>query len=300
MPQYALSDKTQQIRDRLRLYWRLTRFHRPIGIWLLLWPMLWALWIAGAGHPTPLVAVVFIVGAVLMRAAGCAINDYADRDFDPLVQRTRERPIATGQVSPAEAVWVFVVLALLSFALVLLMNRLTIELSVVGALLAASYPFMKRYTHWPQFYLGMAFGWAVPMAFAAQTGALPPVAWTLFAAAVVWAIAYDTLYAMVDREDDRAIGVKSTAILFGRYDRLMVAVAHGIVLLLLVFAGIQAKRTGLYFLGLMVATGFAAYQQWLARNREPARCFRAFLNNHWFGLAVFLGLALDYLYAAFA
>ncbi len=287
---------TRLLRDRLYQYWLLTRFHRPIGIFLLLWPLLWALWIAGEGHPNPTVLVVFVLGTALMRAAGCAINDYADRDFDPFVRRTQDRPLATGQVSPTEALWVFVVLALLSFLLVLLMNVFTIALSVVGGLLAASYPFMKRYTHLPQFYLGVSFGWAVPMAFAAQTNTLPPVAWTIFAATVVWAVAYDTLYAMVDREDDQRIGVKSTAILFGRYERLAVGIAHTIVLILLAYAGLQAGRGGLYFLSLVAAAGFAIYQQWLARERDPIRCFEAFLNNHWFGLVVFFGLILDYLH----
>jgi len=281
--------------DRLHQYWILTRFHRPIGIFLLLWPTLWALWIAGQGHPTSLVVLVFVVGTVLMRAAGCAINDYADRNFDPFVHRTQDRPVASGRVSSREAVGIFVVLALISFGLVLLMNSLTIKLSVVGGLLAASYPFTKRYTHLPQFYLGVAFGWVVPMAFAAQTGTIPPITWTIFAATVLWAVAYDTLYAMVDREDDLKIGVKSTAILFGRYDRLAVGIAHAMMLLLLVEAGIQSERGGVYFLSLILAAGFAIYQQWLAKDREPARCFRAFLNNHWFGLTIFLGLILDYL-----
>ncbi len=283
------------LRERLYQYWLLTRFHRPIGILLVLWPMMWALWIAGNGKPTTLVVIVFVVGAALMRAAGCAINDYADRDFDPQVRRTQKRPIATGKVSPTEAVSVFAVLALVSFGLVLLMNRFTIELSLVGAFLAASYPFMKRFTHLPQFYLGVAFGWAVPMAFAAELNTIPPVAWTIFVAAVIWAVAYDTLYAMVDREDDEKIGVKSTAILFGRYDLLAVAIAHSMVLLLMAGVGVETQRGYLYFAGLLVAAGLAVYQQWLARRREPAACFRAFLNNHWFGFAVFSGLALDYL-----
>ncbi|CAK0750653.1 4-hydroxybenzoate octaprenyltransferase [Gammaproteobacteria bacterium] len=290
----SFSTVTRLARDRLYQYWLLTRFHRPIGIFLLLWPMLWALWIAGEGQPRPFIVMVFVLGTALMRAAGCAINDYADRDFDPFVRRTRERPLASGRVSPKEALGVFMVLSLLSFLLVLSMNALTIKLSVVGALLAASYPFMKRYTHLPQFYLGVAFGWAVPMAFAAQTGALPPVAWIIFAATVLWAVAYDTLYAMVDREDDLKIGVKSTAILFGRYDRLAVGIAQGAVLFLLMVTGFEAERGIVYFLGLITAAGFFVHQQWLARNRDPSLCFRAFLNNHWFGLAIFIGLVLDY------
>lgn len=286
--------KVYWLRERFYQYWLLTRFHRPIGIFLLLWPTLWALWIAGRGYPSPLVLMVFVLGTAWMRAAGCAMNDYADRNFDPFVRRTQERPLAAGRVTPQEALGIFMVLSLLSFGLVLLMNLLTIKLSVVGVLLAASYPFTKRYTHLPQFYLGVAFGWAVPMAFAAQTNTLPPVAWILFAATVSWAVAYDTLYAMVDREDDLKIGVKSTAILFGHYDRLAVGIAHGIVLLLLIVVGLQTERGMVFFLGLSVATGFAIYQQWLARNREPLPCFQAFLNNHWFGFVIFLGLAIDY------
>jgi len=283
-------DKLIFIRERLYQYWLLTRFHRPIGILLLLWPTLWALWIAGNCHPDPFIVTIFVLGTGLMRAAGCAINDYADRDFDPLVRRTQDRPLAAGHIYPQEALGVFSVLALISFGLVLMLNRLTIQLSVIGALLAASYPFMKRYTYLPQFYLGFAFGWAVPMAFAAQTGTVPLIAWIIFAATVIWAVAYDTLYAMVDREDDLKIGVKSTAILFGRYDRFAVGVAHGMVLLLLIYVGIQTNRGSVYFFSLAGAAGLAIYQQWLIRSRDTEKCFRAFLNNNWFGLIIFLGI----------
>jgi 4-hydroxybenzoate polyprenyltransferase len=271
------------------------RLDRPIGILLLLWPVLWALWIAAAGKPTLLVFVVFVVGTVLMRSAGCAINDYADRDFDPHVERTRDRPLATGRVSPREALVLSAVLALSAFALVLSMNRLTILLSFVGAALAASYPFMKRYTQLPQFYLGATFGWGVPMAFAAQTGHIPADAWILFGATLCWAVAYDTAYAMVDRDDDLRIGVKSTAILFGSADRLMIGLFHALTLTLLVWAGARAGLGLTYYIGLLLAAGLAGRQQWLMRTRTRDGCFRAFLENNRFGAVIFAGLALDYL-----
>jgi len=280
---------------RLRDYALLMRLHRPIGTLLLGWPTLWALWIAGQGRPDWRVLLVFVLGVLLMRSAGCVINDYADRDFDPHVERTRDRPIAAGRVSPREALVLFAVLCLVAFALVLTLNRLTIALSVVGAFLAATYPFLKRYTHLPQFYLGMAFGWGIPMAFAALTGGVPPVAWVLFAANIAWAVAYDTAYAMVDRDDDLKAGVKSTAILFGRYDRLMVGVHHALTLGLLAATGFMAGRGLLYDAGLAAAAAFAVYQQYLLRDRSRDGCFRAFLNNNWFGAAVFAGLVLDYL-----
>ena len=279
---------------RLRDYARLMRLDRPIGILLLLWPVLWALWIAAAGKPALPVFIVFVAGVVLMRSAGCVINDYADREFDPQVERTRNRPLAAGRVSPREALVLFVVLALSAFVLVLFMNRLTILLSFVGAALAASYPFMKRWTHLPQFYLGAAFGWGVPMAFAAQTGSVPVDAWILFGATLCWAVAYDTAYAMVDRDDDIRIGVKSTAILFGRADRLMVGLFHALTLTLLVWAGARAGLDLTYYIGLLLAAGLAGWQQWLMRTRSRDGCFRAFLNNNRFGAVVFAGLALDY------
>ena len=283
------------MKERLRQYAYLMRLHKPIGIFLLLWPTLWALWIAGEGYPDPLVVFVFVSGVVLMRSAGCVINDYADRDFDPHVARTRERPIAAGRVTPREALVLFAVLCLAAFALVLLMNSLTVWMSLGGGLLAATYPFMKRYTHLPQVYLGAAFGWAVPMAFAAQTGELPKVAWLLFVATVLWATAYDTMYGMVDREDDLKIGVKSTAILFGEADRVIIAVIQGVLLIALVLAGQSAGLGGYYYFGLLLALGLVFYQQYLIREREPAACFKAFLNNNWFGAAVFGGILLDYL-----
>ena len=276
-------------------YARLMRLHRPIGIFLLLWPVLWALWIASAGKPALLVLLVFVSGVVLMRSAGCVINDYADRKFDPQVERTRARPIAAGRVSPREALVLFAVLALIAFALVLSMNRLTILLSFIGAALAVSYPFMKRWTHLPQFYLGAAFGWGVPMAYAAQTGGVPVEAWILFAATLCWAVAYDTVYAMIDREDDIRIGVKSTAILFGSADRFMVALFHAVTLMLLVWTGVRAGLGLTYYIGLLLAAALAGRQQWLIRTRARDACLRAFLDNNRFGAVIFTALALDYL-----
>ncbi len=280
---------------KLRDYAQLMRLHRPIGILLLLWPTLWALWIAGQGRPDLHVFVVFVLGVVLMRSAGCVINDYADRDFDPHVARTRDRPVAAGRVSPREALTLFAVLCLIAFALVLTLNRLTILLSFAGAFLAATYPFLKRYSHLPQFYLGMAFGWGIPMAFAAQTGGVPGLAWILFAANIFWAVAYDTAYAMVDREDDLKVGVKSTAILFGRHDRAMVLLFHIMTIALLAWVGALAGLGLGYYAGLTTALGFALYQQRLMRHRDRDGCFRAFLNNNWFGAAVFAGLAFDFM-----
>ena len=283
--------------DRLYQYWYLMRFNRPVGIFLLLWPALWALWIAGAGHPKPVVTVVIIAGVFIMRSAGCVINDYADRQFDPLVSRTRDRPIAAGRVTAKEALILFVALCLAAFALVLLLNRMTILLSVVGAFLAASYPFMKRYTHFPQIYLGVAFGWAVPMVFAAQTESLPKTAWLLYIATIFWALAYDTMYAMVDREEDLQIGVKSTAILFGDLDRIFIAVIQIFVLLTLFTVGTQESLGWPFYLGLLTAAGLAIYQQILIFRQSREGCFRAFLNNNWFGAVIFLGIFIHYMLA---
>ena len=279
---------------RWLLYARLMRLDKPIGILLLLWPTLWALWIAGAGHPRPWVVAVFVLGVVLMRSAGCVINDFADRDFDRHVRRTASRPITAGQVSPREALVLFGVLSLLALALVLTLDRLTVQLSLVGAFLAASYPFTKRFTHLPQAYLGVAFGWAIPMAFAAQTGAVDPRSWWLFAAVVLWALIYDTMYAMVDRDDDLKIGIKSSAILFGRYDRLIIGLLQLAMLAVLLVVG-RLFGLGLwYHLGLAVAAGLMLYHQWLIRDRDRERCFKAFLHNQWIGVAIFAGLVLDY------
>ena len=283
--------------ERLRQYALLMRLDRPIGSLLLLWPALWALWLAGEGHPRILVVVVFVMGVVLMRSAGCVINDYADRHVDPHVARTRSRPIAAGKVTTREALILFVVLCLTAFALVLLMNRLTILMSFGGAVLAAVYPFTKRYTHLPQVVLGMAFGWAVPMAYAAQTGAVPPVAWLLFIATVLWDTAYDTMYAMVDRPDDLRIGVKSTAILFGEADRHLIALIQGLFFVVMIMIGRQMQLGVYYYAGLVTAMGLAVYQLSLIRRRDPGECFKAFLNNNWFGMAIFTGIVVHYLTA---
>jgi 4-hydroxybenzoate polyprenyltransferase len=275
-------------------YWRLARFDKPIGTLILLYPALWALWIASDGRPNFLVLTVISLGVIVMRAAGCVINDYADRNFDPHVERTKQRPIAAGNITPKAALIFFTVLCLLAFGLVLFLNRFTVLLSFVGAFLAASYPFMKRYTHLPQAYLGVAFGWAVPMSFAAQLNEIPVVAWVLYLAVILWALVYDTMYAMVDKDDDLKIGVKSTAILFGDYDRHIIGALQLVILLLLVLVGTMQSLGGFYYLGLIVAAGFSIYQQKLIVHREKSACFKAFLNNNWFGLVVFIGLVLDY------
>ncbi len=276
-------------------YVRLMRLDRPIGNFLLMWPMLWALWIAAEGMPAPKILAVFLLGMLLMRAAGCVINDFADRNFDGHVKRTKDRPLARGEIPPRNALILFVALCLLAFGLVLLLNRLTVYMSFVAVVLAASYPFMKRYTHLPQVVLGAAFGWAVPMAFTAITESTPPVAWLIFIAAVVWAVIYDTQYAMVDRDDDLKIGVKSTAILFGDADRLIIGVLQVLMLICLVLIGLRAELSGLYYVSLVAAAGMFAYQQHLIRDRSREGCFRAFLNNNYLGGAIFLGVFLHYL-----
>jgi 4-hydroxybenzoate polyprenyltransferase len=282
------------LKQRLYQYSLLIRMDKPIGTLLLLWPTLWALWVAGAGHPDARVVVIFILGVFLMRSAGCVINDFADRDIDPHVKRTMNRPLAAKKVSAKEALGLFVVLCLAALGLVLTMNELTVLLAFPGAVLAATYPFMKRLTYLPQVHLGVAFGWAVPMAFAAQTGNVPALAWLMLVAVVLWAVAYDTMYAMVDREDDLYVGVKSTAILLGELDRPIVAVLHTSVILVLGIVGQQAEMTLWYYGGLGIAALLAIYQLLLIRNREPERCFRAFLNNNWVGAAIFGGIFVDY------
>ncbi|MDR9432642.1 MAG: 4-hydroxybenzoate octaprenyltransferase [Spiribacter sp.] len=281
-------------RARLGLYAQLARLNRPIGNFLLLWPTLWALWLAAEGWPNFGVLVIFILGVLIMRAAGCVINDYADRDFDRHVKRTRERPLTTGAVSEREALTLFILLCLIAFALVLLLNPLTIMLSVVGVALAASYPFMKRHTYLPQVHLGAAFGWAAPMAFAAQTGEVAPLAWLVFAAAIVWASIYDTQYAMVDRDDDIRIGIKSTAVLFGSYDRLMIGLLQILLTLLLAVIGWRAELGWVYYLALIAASALFIRQQWLIRTRSREGSFQAFLNNNIYGGIVFLGLFCHY------
>ena len=282
--------------DRARQYWLLARFDKPIGIFILLWPALWALWVASHGKPDLLVLSVICAGVVLMRAAGCVINDYADRNFDPHVERTQQRPIAAGKVSTTEALCLFAALCLIAFALVLLLNRFTILLSFIAAFLAASYPFMKRYTHLPQAYLGIAFGFAVPMAFSAQTNAIPLVAWIMYLATLLWALVYDTLYAMVDKEDDLKIGVKSTAILFGNNEREIIAGLQMIMLGLLVSIGKMQHLGSFYYSGLIIAAALFAYQQTLIFHRNKALCFNAFLNNNWVGFVIFLGLFINFFF----
>jgi len=279
--------------ERVQQYWALMRFDKPVGTFLLLWPTMWALWIAAQGADTN-VLIVFVAGVVLMRAAGCVINDYADRDIDSKVRRTRDRPITSGKIAPKSALILFVVLCLIAFALVLTMNTLTIMMSFVAAFLAATYPYMKRYTHLPQVYLGAAFGWAVPMVFAAQTGAVPNEAWLLFIATVLWATAYDTMYAMVDRADDLRIGMKSTAILFGDSDRAIIGIIQALFFVVLLMIGQQLGLGLFYYGGLALAGFFACYQQYLLRERDILLCFRAFLNNNKFGAVIFIGIALHY------
>jgi 4-hydroxybenzoate polyprenyltransferase len=270
------------------------RLHRPIGIWLLLWPVLWAVWIAGGSHPTPRVLVIFVLGTVAMRSAGCVINDLADRDFDPFVKRTRDRPIASRRLAPHEALLWFLVLVGLALALVLQLDEKTVRMSVIGAALAVSYPFFKRFFPLPQFYLGVAFSWGVPMAFMAERGEIPRVAWIIFFAGIIWAAIYDTMYAMVDRDDDLKIGVKSSAIVFGDMDKLIIGTLQALMLYTLYLVGTNMEFGYWYNAGLAGAGVFFAYQQWLIRRREPARCFQAFENNQYVGLAVFIGILLQY------
>ncbi len=280
--------------SRLDLYARLIRFEKPIGFYLLLWPTLWALAVAAEGSPDGWILFVFVGGVFLMRSAGCAINDYVDRDIDLHVARTRERPLTSGQIEPREALAVFAVLGLIALLLVLTLNRLTILLAVAGVLLAASYPYMKRFHYLPQVHLGAAFGWGIPMAFAALTGAVPKQAWLLYVATLVWTVAYDTMYSMVDREDDLKLGVKSTAILFGDYDRIMIGVFQLLFLLTLVLVGLDLEFSAAYYLGLGAAALLLGYEQFLITDRVPAHCFAAFLHNHWVGAAVFAGIMGHY------
>jgi 4-hydroxybenzoate polyprenyltransferase len=275
--------------------WRLMRFDRPIGILLLLWPTLWALWIAGDGSPSTKNILIFCTGVVLMRAAGCIMNDVADRDFDPHVERTRCRPLASGELTVREALIAFFVVMLLAFGLVLMTNVLTIKLAFAGAVLASTYPFFKRWTHFPQVILGLAFGWGIPMAFAAETGQIASVAWLILLINVIWSVIYDTLYAMVDREDDVSIGLKSTAIMFGRSDLLIIRVLKILMIALLVLLGLKLQFSWPWFAGVAIAGVLFARQQYLVRNRDRDACFNAFLNNNWVGVAVWTGLLATYL-----
>lgn len=281
--------------DKLPHYVRLMRIDKPIGTLLLLWPTLWALWLAAGGWPPLHILVIFVLGTFLMRSAGCVINDYADRDFDGHVERTKHRPLATKSVSPREALLLAAGLSLLSFVLILPLEPLVIWLSVPALFLAASYPFTKRFLAIPQAYLGIAFGFGIPMGFAAVTGEVPGVAWLMLLANVFWAVAYDTEYAMVDRPDDLKIGIKTSAITFGRFDVVAVMICYAATLGLLAWVGVLAARGWPYYLGLCIATGIALYHYTLIRERDRQRCFKAFLHNNWLGGVIFAGLAVDYL-----
>lgn len=282
---------------KTRLYIHLIRLDKPIGILLLLWPTLIALWIAAKGWPDPVVLVVFVLGVILMRSAGCAINDYADRHLDHKVERTQHRPLTSGKITEKETLVVFAMLSISAFILVLLMNTLTIWMSFIGILLAISYPFMKRYHYLPQIHLGAAFGWAAPMAYTAQANEVTTVTWLIFLATVLWATAYDTMYAMVDYDDDIKIGIKSTAILFGNQDKLIIGIIQVLLIFNLILIGHRAELSGFYYLGVTAASLFAAYQQYLIKDRKREQCFQAFLNNNWFGLVLFVGVLLDYQFA---
>jgi len=280
--------------SQLRNYGKLMRVDKPVGIWLLLWPTLWALWLAGEGNPDQGLFVVFMLGVIFMRSAGCVLNDYVDRKIDPYVERTRTRPIASGAVAPGEALVLFAALSLVAIGLATMLNRTAQLLAIVAAALTVAYPFVKRYISIPQFILGAAFGWAVPMAFAAQTGGTPELAWLVFGTAMIWAVIYDTFYAMVDREDDLKVGVKSTAILFGEVDIFVVAGLQLLMLVALILIGYRAGLSSWYYLSVVVAALMMAYHLWLARDRQKAGCFAAFLHNHYIGMVIFIGIVLHY------
>ncbi|WP_284189654.1 4-hydroxybenzoate octaprenyltransferase [Zoogloea oryzae] len=286
---------TLTLRERLAEYEKLMRLDKPIGILLLLWPTLWALWVAGEGRPAPLVVAIFVIGTVLMRSAGCVINDYADKDFDGHVERTRNRPLAAKRVTPKEALWLAAGLAVVSFLLVLPLNLLTILMSVPAVFLAGSYPFTKRFLAIPQAYLGIAFGFGIPMAFAALQGEIPLVAWAMLVANVFWAVAYDTEYAMVDRPDDLKIGIKTSAITFGRFDVAAVMLCYVATLAILGWVGAVTGAGAAFFAGLVVAAGIMGYHYTLIRDRDRPKCFKAFLHNNWVGAAIFAGWVADYL-----
>ncbi len=296
--QFRASFQQSLFYKKLDLYAQLVRLDKPIGILLLLWPTLIALWIAAGGWPDPFVLFVFVIGVTLMRSAGCAINDYADREIDKNVKRTSQRPLATGKITEKETLIVFASLSLTAFILVLFMNPLTIWLSLIGIVLAVSYPFMKRYHYLPQVHLGAAFGWSVPMAYAAQANEVTTITWLIFLATVLWTTAYDTMYAMVDYDDDIKIGVKSTAILFGDQDKLIIGIIQILLILNLLLIGHRAELGLFYYLGVGVASLLGIYQQLLIQDRERELCFLAFLNNNWFGFALFAGVFLDYQFSA--
>ena len=288
------TDELPRILGTIGDYVDLMRLNRPVGIWLLLWPTLWALWIASHGRPDPRLFLVFVIGTVLMRSAGCAINDYADRSFDPHVERTKGRPLAAGRISTVEALLLFAALSIMSLGLVLQLNRTTVLLAVLGAALAVSYPFVKRFLSVPQMYLGLAFGMGIPMAFEAHVERVPRVAYLLYLANFLWVTVYDTLYAMVDRNDDVRIGVRSTAILFGDSDRHIIAVLQALTLLALYFVGGMMRMSPWYYAGLIAGALIFIYELWLIRGRERDACFKAFLNNQYFGMTIFIGIALNY------
>lgn len=275
-------------------YALLMRLHRPIGILLLLWPTLWALWIAGNGKPSFAIVIIFVSGVIIMRSAGCVINDFADRHFDGFVARTKDRPLVNGKITPKKALILFVILTMIAFLLVLFLNPLTILLSLVGVALAVIYPFMKRYIHSPQFVFGLAFSWGVPMAFAAQTNSVPSIAWLIFITNAFWCVIYDTMYAMVDKPDDLRIGIKSTAILFGNADRLIIGILQTTMITLLFLLGKILSLSIWFYAGLLITILFFIYQQYLIKDREQQKCFQAFLNNQWVGLVIFLGLVISY------
>lgn len=283
-----------KIWQRIQLYAQLIRLEKPVGSYLLLWPTLWALAIAAQGRPDGWILFVFVCGVFLMRSAGCAINDYADRHIDQYVTRTRERPLTSGRIHAKEVLTIFVVLSLIAFTLVLTLNLFTILLSIVGILLTISYPFMKRYHYLPQVHLGATFGWAIPMAFAAQLDALPKQAWLLYIANIIWATAYDTLYGMADREDDLKAGVKSSAILFGQYDRMVIALLQGLFIIALVLIGLSLQFNSFYYYALFIAALLFIYQQIIVSQRDPTKCFEAFLHNHWVGAVIFAGILGHY------
>ncbi|MCH8846854.1 MAG: 4-hydroxybenzoate octaprenyltransferase [Proteobacteria bacterium] len=284
------------IKNRFVQYSLLMRLDKPVGILLLLWPTLWALWIAAEGHPDLDVLLIFIFGVIVMRSTGCVINDLADRNLDRHVQRTQHRPITSGKVTPIEAMGLITVLLMCAVALVLNLNALTFKLSLVAVPLAIIYPFMKRVTYLPQVFLGLAFAWAIPMAFAAQTNSVPEIAWLLFITTVLWAVVYDTMYAMVDREDDIKIGVKTTAILFDDADRTIIALVQIMILLSQILAGVKLELGKYYYAGIAIASLLSIYQQYLIKDRIPENCFRAFLNNQWYGMVIFVGLYLHYMF----
>ena len=290
----AFATFAPEIVTQVRNYGKLMRIDKPIGTWLLMWPTLWALWLAGEGTPDQGLFIIFMAGVFVMRSAGCVLNDFVDRKIDPYVERTRTRPLATGAVAPFEALILFVALALIAIGLATMLNRQAQLLAVVGGFLTFAYPFVKRWVSIPQFILGAAFGWAVPMAFAAQTGATPELAWLVFGTALIWAVIYDTFYAMVDREDDRKIGIKSTALLFGEVDLFVIAGLQGLMLLALVLIGYRAELSAWYYAAVAVAAGMMAWHLWLARDRQPAGCFEAFLKNHYIGMVIFIGIVLHY------